>query len=148
MMLASDIQQLAIGVAVSLADAPFAELEAQSTQLAEMALEGFLTKQQASDIAFTAAKAAGLVHRHGPDVVQETISEGFNMAVLAPIEAPPIVPKIPAKRPYQTPESTIAAFWYTVHNEDEATLRQWLLDHPADAPYLRKLWEARCCKSK
>lgn len=144
MMPAADIQQLAVKVAVSLADAPFADLEAWSTELAEMALDGFLTKQEASDIAFTAARAAGLVHRHGLDAVQETISEGFNMAALAPIEAPPIAPANPPPKPeYRTPQSTIDAFWWTVRNEDTATLQRWIAEHPKDAAFLRDLWKAK-----
>jgi hypothetical protein len=60
-------------------------------------------------------------------------------------EADHLLPKPAAtKKPiYRTPQSTIDAFWYTA-NTEPGTLTDWLLDHPLDAPFLRKLAEARC----
>lgn len=145
-----DVTQIAITAAVAVADAPFAELEVQAARLAGMALDGFLSQQQAADIARTAGFAAGLVHRHGEDVVQEAIAWGFERA-LQPMEAPPIAPAKAtpqlAKREYRTPESTIDAFWYVVRSGDKAALKAWLADRPKDAPTLRKLWEAKCHQS-
>src|SRR5262249_48629562 len=58
-------------------------------------------------------------------------------------------PKTDSRKPeYQTPQSTIAAFWFVVRLEDETYLTRWLADHPQDAPYLKKLWEAKCRPSK
>jgi hypothetical protein len=50
-------------------------------------------------------------------------------------------PHPPAKRQYQTPQSTIDAFWYVVLLDDADHLARWLAKHPADAPALIKLWE-------
>jgi hypothetical protein len=60
-------------------------------------------------------------------------------------EAPPktsIAPKA-SPRPYSTPQSTIDAFWYVVSLGDADYLARWLADHPADAPYLFKIWERK-----
>jgi hypothetical protein len=46
-------------------------------------------------------------------------------------------------RPYQTPQSTIDAFWYLVQLNDEARLKAWLADRPLDGPTLFKLWRAQ-----
>jgi hypothetical protein len=57
--------------------------------------------------------------------------------------APPIEP-LPAKQPYRTPQSVVDAFWCTMQSGDADYLSQWLTDHPLDASYLKKLWEAKC----
>jgi hypothetical protein len=46
-------------------------------------------------------------------------------------------------RPYQTPQSTIDAFWYLVQLNDEAHLKAWLEARPLDAPTLLKIYERR-----
>jgi hypothetical protein len=48
-----------------------------------------------------------------------------------------------SRRPYATPKSTIAAFWYVVNLGDADYLARWLADHPADAPYLFEIWERK-----
>jgi len=77
-----DTKLMAITAAVAIANAPFAELEYQSRQLAELASCGILTKQAAVDVAYTAALAAfgpGMVQRHGGDAIQEIIAAGFEL---------------------------------------------------------------------
>ena len=46
-------------------------------------------------------------------------------------------------RPYQTPQSTIDAFWYLVRLNDPARLKAWLQDRPQDRQTLRNLYEER-----
>jgi hypothetical protein len=46
-------------------------------------------------------------------------------------------------RPYQTPQSTVDAFWYLVQLNDEPRLKAWLEARPLDGPALLKLWRAR-----
>ncbi|WP_338821434.1 hypothetical protein [Bradyrhizobium septentrionale] len=75
-----DLTQLAIGVAVAVAEAPFVELEHQSAALRELVDDCLIEKQRAVDILYTAALACGLVHRHGDDAVQEMITFGFEGA--------------------------------------------------------------------
>ncbi len=72
-----DARHLAISVAIAVADAPFAELEYQAANLAELVAFGLLTKQAAVDMAYTAALGSGMVHRWGNNVVQEIIAAGF-----------------------------------------------------------------------
>jgi hypothetical protein len=134
-----DTTQLAFATAIAIAEAPFVELENQSRELAAMAACGFITKQDAVDIAYTASLAAiggGTWYRHDPDSIQEIIAKGFEMEES---KAKPAEP-----RAYHTPESTIDAFWYVVRNENDEYLARWLAEHPLDAPYLRKLAEERC----
>ncbi len=136
---AIDTTQLAISAAVAIAAAPFVELEHQSRMLAEMAACGFLAKQDAVDVAHTAALGAfgpRMVHRHGADTIQEIIAAGFE---LEPPKPQPVKP-----RPYRTPQSTVDAFWYVVRNESPARLKCWLAEHPDDSGYLERLWEAKC----
>ena len=166
-----DMEQLTISAAVAIAEAPFVELENQSRDLATMAACGFLSKQDAVDVAYTASLAAiggGTWYRHDPDAIQEIIASGFEMAQLDMQRS--------KKRDYwlvsedgvasagelqrmqdgwarqrdsahRTTRPTINAFWYVVGLGDEAYLTRWLADHPDDAPYLRKLLEDRCTKS-
>ena len=51
----------------------------------------------------------------------------------------------PPKRPepYRPAESVIAAFQYVVSLNDLERLKDWLADHPADAPTLLKLLESK-----
>ena len=46
-------------------------------------------------------------------------------------------------RPYRTPQSTIDAFWYLVHLNDEPRLRAWLEARPLDGPTLLSILEER-----
>lgn len=55
-------------------------------------------------------------------------------------------PDIPPPRgpsPYRPAASTIDAFWYLVGLRDQERFRDWLADHPYDAPFLLKLLEAK-----
>jgi hypothetical protein len=63
-----------------------------------------------------------------PDIVR-------NSDVAGPQRAKP--------KPYQTPQSTIDAFFYVVRQDDVARLDTWLADHPKDAAFLLKLLEGR-----
>jgi hypothetical protein len=45
------------------------------------------------------------------------------------------------QRPYRTAASTIDAFWSLVRLRDPGRLKDWLADHPLDAPALLKLLE-------
>ena len=47
------------------------------------------------------------------------------------------------RRPYQTPQSTIDAFWYLVQINEPDRLKAWLEARPLDAPTLLKLYEER-----
>jgi hypothetical protein len=49
----------------------------------------------------------------------------------------------PRPRPYQTPASSIEAFWCLVRLNEPARLEAWLLDHPRDAQFLYKLLQDR-----
>jgi hypothetical protein len=49
----------------------------------------------------------------------------------------------PRPRPYQTPASTIDAFWHLVSLNEPDRLRAWLLDHPLDRAFLYKLLQDR-----
>jgi hypothetical protein len=135
-----DVRQLAIAAAVAVADAPFAELEHQSRELAAMAACGFLTKQDAVDVAHTAALAGfgpGMFYGYvNADAIQEIIAAGFK---LEDPQAPPAEPPS-----YRTPQSTVDAFWYVVRLNDQAYLLQWLSEHPKDAAHLEKLLEEKC----
>jgi len=139
----ADICQLTISAAVAIADAPFAELERQSRDLACLAACGFLAKQEAVDAAHNAAVAAlgpGMVNRYGADSIQEIIVTGFRLEEQEREAAKP--------RVYRTPEATVSAFWYVVGLNDPAHLKRWLAEHPQDSRYLQKLWEAKCHPSK
>jgi hypothetical protein len=46
-------------------------------------------------------------------------------------------------RPYQTPQSTIDAFWYLVQINEPDRLRGWLEVRPMDAPTLLKIYDER-----
>lgn len=46
-------------------------------------------------------------------------------------------------KPYQTPQSTIDAFWYVCRLGDADHLMRWLEQHPRDAARLQKIWEAK-----
>ena len=48
-----------------------------------------------------------------------------------------------AAQPYQTPQSTVDAFWYVVRLDDPDYLARWLEQHPLDASALCKLWEGK-----
>ena len=47
----------------------------------------------------------------------------------------------PPRRPFATPASTVAAFWFVVRLNDLEYLKAWLADHPADVPTLLELLE-------
>jgi hypothetical protein len=47
------------------------------------------------------------------------------------------------RRPYQTAQSTIDAFWYLVQLNDPARLKAWLQDRQQDRQTLLKLYEER-----
>lgn len=58
---------------------------------------------------------------------------------------PPLVPE-PSYRPrraYCTPQSTVDAFKYVLSLEDPTHLKDWLRDHPDDAPFLLKQLESK-----
>ena len=134
-----DTSQLVFSVAMAIAEAPFAELENQSRDLAAMAACGVLTKQVAVDVAYAASLAAigaGTWYRHEANSIQEIISAGFEMEESKPEPAP--------KPLYRTPQSTVDAFWYVVRNEDADYLADWLAWHPLDAAYLHKIWKEKC----
>jgi hypothetical protein len=46
-------------------------------------------------------------------------------------------------RPYSTPDSTIAAFFYVIKTKDAAGIAAWLAAHPRDETYLRKILEQK-----
>jgi hypothetical protein len=48
------------------------------------------------------------------------------------------------KQEYRVPQSTVDTFFGWVVREDAETQARWLAEHPKDAPYLRKLWRAKC----
>lgn len=130
--------QLTLAVATAIAEAPFNELERQSAELALMAACGSLSKQDAVDIAYSAARkaiGAGTWYWFDVDVIQEIIASGF--------ELPEAGPYRPKPQPYRTPQSTIDAFWYVVSLCDPERLNAWLDDHPQDAPFLLKLLEGK-----
>ena len=60
-------------------------------------------------------------------------------------EHPPRTVETPraAAQPYQTPQSTVDAFWYVVRLDDPDYLARWLEQHPLDASALCKLWEGK-----
>jgi hypothetical protein len=133
-----DLAPFAVSAAIAIADAPFAELENQSRDLAALAAYGVLSKSEAADVAYFAALAGlgpGMVRYYGADAIQEIIATGFEMEDPKPVKP---------RRSYRTPESTEAAFWYVVSLNDEAYLTRWLADHPEDAPHLKMLLEDRC----
>jgi hypothetical protein len=49
----------------------------------------------------------------------------------------------PIRQHYRTAQSTIDAFWYVVRNEGPEYLKGWLARHPADAPFLLKIWKQK-----
>ncbi len=60
-------------------------------------------------------------------------------------EPPPkaSTPREPGPKPYRTAQSTVDAFWYVVRNEGPEYLKAWLARHPADAPFLLKIWKQK-----
>ncbi|WP_407160158.1 hypothetical protein [Bradyrhizobium sp. STM 3557] len=58
----------------------------------------------------------------------------------------PLVPESP-RRAYQTPRSTLDAFWYVVRTESTDGIADWLARHPRDAVHLHKLWKAKECST-
>jgi hypothetical protein len=59
--------------------------------------------------------------------------------------SPPLAPtQVIRPAPYQTPQSTIDAFWYVVSNKDADGVADWLADHPRDETYLKKILERKC----
>lgn len=54
---------------------------------------------------------------------------------------PPPQVKVTEKAPYRTPQSTINAFLFVLGTGDVDHLSTWLALHPADAPYLLRLYE-------
>jgi hypothetical protein len=51
----------------------------------------------------------------------------------------------PAKalQPYHPPKATRQAFWHVVRSADRKALNNWLAHHPADAPFLLKIWKEK-----
>jgi hypothetical protein len=49
-----------------------------------------------------------------------------------------------SKTEYRTPQATVDTFFGWIVRQDEAAQERWLAEHPKDAPYLQRLWEARC----
>jgi hypothetical protein len=47
---------------------------------------------------------------------------------------------------YETPQSTIDAFWHVVGMKDPDKLVAWLNDHPRDKEFLSKLLEGASCR--
>ena len=50
------------------------------------------------------------------------------------------------KKSYRTPQSTIDAFFYVAGLGDTDYLLRWLVEHPLDAPHLRKIWRGQCSR--
>jgi hypothetical protein len=55
----------------------------------------------------------------------------------------PLNPRPPRAEPDYPAQSTIDSFWYVVGLRDPERLREWLADHPKDAPFLTKLLEGK-----
>ena len=49
----------------------------------------------------------------------------------------------PRRQPYRTPQSTTDAFLYVLRLDDAPYLARWLRQHPADAPFLMQIYEAK-----
>jgi hypothetical protein len=95
------------------------------------------------------AEQTSLVHAIGQDAVQDILADAFapyRIIEFSALEEIPLVPEQPprpAKRPYSTADSTIAAFWFVVSLEDPAHLKAWLADHSRDASYLLELLDGK-----
>jgi hypothetical protein len=121
-------------------------LKIRAQTRAELWWEYQIELHEAVDELQAYAERAGLLAQIGQDAVQAIIAEPF-ARIPTTIEPKAIlqVPEPePPKRSYYTPQSTISAFWYAVGLNDENYLTQWIAEHPKDAAYLRKLWEAKC----
>jgi hypothetical protein len=82
------------------------------------------------------AERNGLIGRIGQDRVQAIMGAAF-----AAVRFPSDPDHSPQES--QTPNSTIAAFWYVVSLNDPDRLKAWLADHPADVETLRKILESK-----
>jgi hypothetical protein len=47
------------------------------------------------------------------------------------------------RQAYHPPKATRQAFWHVVRNADRKALNNWLARHPADAPFLLKIWKEK-----
>src|SRR5581483_5827766 len=47
------------------------------------------------------------------------------------------------RQPYHPPKATRQAFWFVVQSADRKALNDWLARHPADAPFLLKIWKEK-----
>jgi hypothetical protein len=63
---------------------------------------------------------------------------------LALSRQPREVPPTPTQTKHRTAQSTVDAFFGWIVRQDEATQERWLAEHPEDATYIKKLWEAKC----
>ncbi|MBR0974088.1 hypothetical protein JQ572_26130 [Bradyrhizobium japonicum] len=126
-----------------------------------------MSLQFAADNLQALAERWGLVDEHGQDEVQRCMSEAFMPLPELPSDyaaqlvrqwelddprdrwrwtgemqpAPQAEPK--QVRAYKPADSTIDAFAYVVRLGDPAYLATWLASHPADAPHLMRLYEAK-----
>ena len=73
--------------------------------------------------------------------IEEEIAATFARWEAMDALRPPEPPARPA--PYNTPQSTIDAFWFVVRQGDEDKVVAWLADHPRDAADLLKLLESK-----
>jgi hypothetical protein len=116
---------------------------------ARLHAQGLLSKPTAVDHLQWLAESWHLVELHGQHVVQAIMARPFAQIRYslvtgdAPEPTNPVRP-VPPKRNYRTAQSTIDAFWHVVRNESTEYLTRWLVDHPLDATYLKKLWKQKC----
>jgi hypothetical protein len=114
-------------------------------------VHGQMSLHEAVDRLQAAAERGGLIDCIGQDEVQAVMSAAF-AAVRKPTGGKAPVAKRtgkdskalePQTSERSTPKSVIDAFWLLVGNNDPGRLKAWLRQHPADAPALFKLLEAR-----
>ncbi|MGY0573873.1 hypothetical protein ACTGJ9_024645 [Bradyrhizobium sp. RDM12] len=129
--------------------------------------EGWVSKQVAVDGLQFLTEHAGYETEFGVDATQRWMSEAFapmpelpNDYVSSLVrdwelsdfrdawrwtgEPRPVQPTVTKKPiPYEPATSTIDAFLHIVRLGDPAHLAAWLASHPADAPHLMKIYEAR-----
>jgi hypothetical protein len=111
---------------------------------------GQMSLHDAVDGLQAAAERTGLIDRIGQDEVQAIMGAAF--AVVRRIGKPMLIsddlresPRWPesSQPSSRTPKATIDAFWLLVGSNEPGRLKAWLRQHPADAPTLLKLLEAR-----
>jgi hypothetical protein len=117
----------------------FRECCAQQRWFCEL---GILPLSTAVDNLQWLAERWDLISMHGQDTVQDAMGLAFAIDV-EPVHEEPALAEPPRRR-YQTPQSTIDAFWYVVRLDDTDYLGRWLADHPLDAPHLHEIWRAKC----